>query len=168
MLTRTLLFSGRRFWLIQPDLANSKTSAQIKGEIWAQLMRKRQCRAASVSSSPGPPPSLSRHAALRCFASLLHKSFMPLLNSLVAQNLFRCLICLQSHSKMPRNACSNPFGIHRAQYTKSLRQVTDAKTSVSSLVSKGDLVCDLFRKKLTAKRGGGYNWGFWVWWFWVW
>ena len=140
-------FSGRRFWLIQPDLANSKISAQIK-EIWAQPMKKRQCRAASVSSSP---PSLSRHAALRCFASLLHKSFMPLLNNPVAHNLFRCFICLQSHSKMPRNACSNPFGIHRAQYTKSLRQVTDAKTSVNSLISKGDLVCDLCRKKLTAR-----------------
>lgn len=52
---------------------------------------------------------------------------------------------------MPRNACCNPLRVHKAQYTKSLRQVTDATAYVSSLVSIGDYICDICRKKLTAR-----------------
>ena len=52
---------------------------------------------------------------------------------------------------MPRTACCNPFGIHRALCKKNLRQVNDATASVSSLVNKGDYVCDFCRKKLTVR-----------------
>ena len=51
---------------------------------------------------------------------------------------------------MPQNACCNPLRVHKAQYTKSLRQVTDATAYVSSLVTIGDYICDICRKKLTA------------------
>ena len=95
---------------------------------------------------------------------------MPLLFNTLVQNIFRFfftvivhiaksifylqhfqyLFCLQIQSKMPRNACCNPYGIHRIQQTKSLRQVTDAIASISSLVNKGDFVCVPCRMKLTT------------------
>ena len=95
---------------------------------------------------------------------------MPLLFNTLVQNIFRFfftiivhiaksifylqhfqyLFCLQIQSKMPRNACCNPYGIHRVQQTKSLRQVTDAIASISSLVNKGDFVCVPCRMKLTT------------------
>lgn len=52
---------------------------------------------------------------------------------------------------MPRNICCNPYGVHKSQVTKLLRQVTDVTASVSSLVSEGDFICDYCRKRLTAR-----------------
>ena len=51
----------------------------------------------------------------------------------------------QIQSKMLRNFCSNPFGVHRKQVTATLRIASQ------TIVGDGDLVCDNCRKKLLQK-----------------
>ena len=56
----------------------------------------------------------------------------------------------QIHSKMPRNICCDPYGVHKYKVSKLLRKVTDVMAAVSNLVSEGDFICCNCRAKLTA------------------
>ena len=56
----------------------------------------------------------------------------------------------QIQSKMPRNLCSNPFGVHRKQMTATLR-IASQTIIDAGLVGDGDLICDNCRKKLLQK-----------------
>ena len=56
----------------------------------------------------------------------------------------------QIQFKMPRNFCSNPFGVHRKQMTATLR-IASQTIIDAGLVGDGDLICDNCRKKLLQK-----------------